>query len=153
LEEVIQDRDEAQRQLQQAAKQGVAPNDYEDTLEKLQQQNNELKEKLSAANQERTSLKNRLDHLENHAEESLCEERAKFSQELAKVSRLRYELSNKLVDIDESTLSTSNSNEEASKRIQALRDHLKEIHQKESEEQSETTLSSRITSLWKRMQS
>ena len=80
------------------------------------------------------------------------EERAKLAKEQAAVSRLRYELSSKLTEIEQMPKSDNRADQETGQRIRALREHLREIHEQEKDEVKESTLATRLAKLWKRVE-
>jgi len=141
-----------QRQLQDAAFGGSAPKQYELTLENLQNSNRELQEHVALSRKQCATLEQRLEEISGEQERALREERTKLSQEQAKLARMRFELSKKLSDVEEIPKATSSADIETSQRIQALRDHLREIHAQEKQEEKQTTLATRLTRLWKRIE-
>jgi hypothetical protein len=152
LEESVSQQKRLQRQLKNAASGGDAPKQYEESLEQLQQANQELRDALAEAQQENLSLQQRAEQSGENQEQILREERANIAQEQAKVSRLRYELTAKLAAIEELPKSESNADQETSQRIKALRQHLREIHEQEKQEEREAPLTTRLAKLWKRME-
>ncbi|QEG41043.1 FHA domain-containing protein [Roseimaritima ulvae] len=156
LETSQQQQERLQRQLQQAAFAGGAPKQYEETLEGLQESNHQLQEKLAAAEQQNTTLQRRLKQASADQEVALRKERANIAQEQAKLSRLRFDVSSKLADIEDLPKQENATDRETASRIHALREHLREIHEQEKQEASEvkeTTLTNRLAKLWNRVQS
>lgn len=145
------ERDRAQRQLQRAAESGSAAKCYEETLDRLQQQNHDLQAKLDAALAERRTLAERLDSGETRHDQTLREERAAIAQERALVSRLRSELTSKLASLEELPERAEQPDRELAIRLRTLREHLREIHLQEQRQRPEG-LSSRIARLWKRVE-
>lgn len=151
IEEATRERDLVQRQVNDAASSGGAPQLFEETLERLQQQNNELQEKYAEVAKENTALKSRLESIHSENDQALREERANLTQELAKASRMRFELTKKLAELDSVPVTQNHADLEAASRLKALRDHLRDIHEQEVKERSEATLTSRLSSMWKRL--
>lgn len=141
-----------QRQLKDAAFSGGMPKQYEQSLEHLQHSNRQLQEQLVDAQKHRLALEQRLAELSTEQERSLREDRANIAQEQAKLARMRFELSKKLADVQELPKSASPADAETSHRIQALRDHLREIHELERKEEKEASLTMRLSKLWKRIE-
>lgn len=155
LEEAVQEREQAQLQLKQAASVGNAPQYYEESLDRLQQQNKALQDKLAEMAAERASLMQQLDQSGARDDEALREERVAIAQERAIVSRLRSELTNKLSALEDSPKPANPAASDAATRLQALREHLREIHAEEQQECHEPTshsLTSRISRIWKRLE-
>lgn len=155
LEEAIAERERVQHQLQQAASLGDAAKCYEETLDRLQHQNKSLQDKLAEMAAERAVLTKRLESTANQHDDAMREERAAIAQERAVVSRLRCELSSKLSALEDSPKPVNQAAKDAATRLQALREHLREIHVEEQQEnrgQQEATLTGRITRIWKRLE-
>jgi DNA repair exonuclease SbcCD ATPase subunit len=152
LEESNQRIDRLQQQLRQAAHSGNAPKQYEETLENLQESNKQLQEKFAESQKQCFSLERRLEQASDEQERALREELAKIAKEQAKVSRMRYELSSKLTAIEEIPKPENQADKETAHRIQTLRQHLREIHEQEKEEEKEASLATRLSKLWKRVE-
>ena len=148
------ERDRVQHQLRDAATQGSAPAAYQETLERLQQQNDELQQALDANSKEIVTLQQRLERSEQHEEDPLRDERAEIARERAEISRLRHELQRQLSNSESLPSAKAQPDREFADRLKTLREHLKEIHQEEKleREQSGSTLTSRISQLWKRLE-
>lgn len=141
-----------QKRIQQAAFNGSAPKEYEDTLTSVQQENQTLQSKVAALEKQCLNYKQRLDQITSESELALREERANLAREQANTSRLRFELSSKLAAIEEIPKEENMADKEIAFRIRTLRDHLKEIHEQEQADRKEETLATRIGKLWKRME-
>lgn len=149
------ERDRVQHQLRDAASQGSAPAAYQETLDRLQQQNQTLQQELDARGKEIASLQQRLERAENREEESLRDERAAVARERAEVSRLRHELQQKLTESEALPHAKDQPDREFANRLKTLREHLKEIHEEERQEREQrggSALASRIGRLWKRLE-
>ncbi|WP_164101962.1 FHA domain-containing protein [Candidatus Laterigemmans baculatus] len=155
LEEATEERERAQLQLQQAAAVGNAPQHYEQTLARLQQQNKALQERIAQLISERAGLAQQLEQSGCRDEEALREERVALAQERAIVSRLRSELANKLSALEESPKPLKPAESDAATRLQALREHLREIHNEEQQASPKPRnhgLSGRLSRIWKRLE-
>lgn len=158
VQQAFDERDRVQHQLKHVATEGSAPAAYEETLERLQQQNKSLQDELEAARKENVNLTQRIERSENQQEEVLREERATIAQERAEVSRLRFELQRKMTEAESLPQPKDHHpDREFSDRLRTLREHLREIHEEEKHERerqrNDSALSSRIGRLWKRLES
>jgi DNA repair exonuclease SbcCD ATPase subunit len=151
LERSLSQQKRLLRQLKDAASGGDAASQYEHSLEQLQQSNQELQEALAEAQKESLSLQQQVERSGEQQEQLLREERAKIAQEQAKVARLRFELTAKLSAIEELPKPENNADNETSARINALRQHLREIHEQEKQAEREAPLTRRLVKLWKRV--
>ena len=97
-------------------------------------------------------MQQQLDKATQDQEALLREERAKLAKEQAQASRLRYELSTKLAAIEEMPKNDNSADREASEKIRTLREHLREIHEQEKQEEKEASLATRLSKLWKRVE-
>ncbi|WP_372897173.1 FHA domain-containing protein [Stieleria sp.] len=157
LNAASQERDQFQQQLHTAAKRygqasvgDVAP---DETLQKLQKQNAELQAALEESQKQCVSLNRQIERMQNEEPESLQELRAELAQEKASVSRMRFQLSKQLQEIDGDAAAKEQPDREFSYKLQALRQHLREIHEEEKveREQKGESLLGRISNLWKRV--
>lgn len=157
LESANEQRDQLQQQLHAAAKRfgkgsigEVVP---DDTLEKLQKQNSELQAALEESQKQCATLTRQVDRLQNEEPESLQGLRAELAQEKASVSRMRFQLSKQLQEIDDAPVPKDQPDREFAFKLQTLREHLREIHEEEKveREQKGESLFGRISSLWKRV--
>ena len=149
------ERDRVQHQLRDAASQGSAPAAYQETLDRLQQQNQTLQQELDTRGKEVASLQQRLERAENREEETLRDERAAVARERAEVSRLRHELQQQLTESEALPRAKDQPDREFANRLKTLREHLKEIHEEEKQEREQrggSALASRIGRLWKRLE-
>ncbi len=152
LDDSVSQQENLQQRLQSAASSGNGSQQYEETLEELQRNHQQLQDKLQEVQTENLTLQKRIDQSGDSHELMLREERAKIAQEQAKVSRLRYELTEKLAAIEELPKSESATDQEATSRIQTLRQHLREIHAQEQEEERNAPLTTKLARLWKRVE-
>ena len=154
LQEAAEQQQRLQKQLRKAASgvAGDANEQYDQILESLQQKNRDLEEGLAEARKQSLALEKRLESAQGGADELLRAERAKLAKEQAAVSRLRYELSSKLTQIEQMPPSENRADQETGQRIRALREHLREIHEQEKDEVKESTLATRLAKLWKRVE-
>ncbi|MCO8124659.1 FHA domain-containing protein [Stieleria sp. TO1_6] len=156
-EAACQERDQFQQRLHTAAQrfgksvaEDVVP---DDTLKQLQQQNADLQSELDKSQKQSASLTRQIERLQTEDPEALQAERAELAQEKATVSRLRFQLSKQLQDIDSVPDSKEQPDREFAYKLQTLREHLREIHEEEKteREQKGESLLGRISSLWKRV--
>ena len=152
LQESGLQQERLQKQLCQAAAGGRAPQRYEETLEQLQSSNVQLQDKLAESEKERLALERRLEQQAEEQERALRDERVSLAQEQAKVSRMRFELSNKLTDIEEMPKTENQFDTETALKIRTLREHLREIHEQEKQEAKDASIATRIAKLWKRVE-
>jgi chromosome segregation ATPase len=152
LEEANQEQDRLRRKLGQTAVGGNAPSQYEETLEDLQRVNRELQIKLDQSQKQHHILEQRLEESTHQQENLVREERAQIAKEQARLSRLRFELSSKVADVESLPKGANEVEIENSGKIRALREHLREIHEQEKKEEAEASLTSRLAKLWKRVE-
>jgi hypothetical protein len=152
LKESNLQQERLQKQLRQAAAGGRAPESYEQTLENLQSRDLELQDKLAESERARLSLERRLEQQREEQERALRDERVSLAQEQAKVARMRFELSNKLSDIEEMPKTENQLDTETAHKIRTLREHLREIHEQEKQEAKDAPLAKRLAKLWKRVE-
>lgn len=141
-----------EQKLKQAAQTGNATRIFDETLETLQAANKSMQHELAQARREQLVLEQRVEQLSSVNEEALREERANIAKEQAKLARMRYEISQKLAEVENLPKSTSPADQESATRIRALRHHLREIHEQEKTEVRDITLTTRLARLWKRVE-
>lgn len=129
-----------------------ASQQFDETIENLQAQNHSLQSELDQLRKERGSLIQKVEDLSVGQEKALREERASIAKEQAKLARMRYELSSKLAEIQASPQAGNTADQETATRIRALREHLREIHLQEKQEEKESSLSTRLSRLWRRLE-
>lgn len=155
LEDACKERDLVQKQLQDVAKRYNAPQAAGETLERLQQQNASLQEELEKARREAAALHSQVENASNAEPEVLQEERAQLAKERADISRLRFQLSKQLSEINETEVPEAKDqpDREFAHRLRTLREHLREIHEEEKEQREVKgeSLFGRISGLWKRV--
>ena len=136
------------QKLQQAAADiHSAPAQYEETIEGLQASNQDLQDQLAEAEKDLRSMQQKLANQVDQTEIALREERAKIAKEHAEVSRMKFEFAQKVKELEEMPTA------ETDPRLQSLRDHRQQLRQMSEERKHEpTTLSSRLKSLWKRVE-
>ncbi|MGI9471966.1 MAG: FHA domain-containing protein [Rubripirellula sp.] len=156
LKNRIEDSDAQHQKLQgklrKAAVSNGASKEFDESMDELQQQNRHLQFDLAHSRKECTALQQQLDKSSEERETVLREERAKLAKEQAQASRLRYELSTKLAAIEEMPKSENVADQEAAQKIRTLREHLREIHEQEKQEEKEASLATRLSKLWKRVE-
>ena len=158
LDSTSQQRDQLQQQLHAVSKRigGTTGQDAvpDETLQKLQKQNAELQTALEQSHKQCVSLTRQVDRLQSEEPESVQAERAELAKQKAEVSRIRFELSKRLQDVDEAPVRENQPDGEFTHKLQALRQHLREIHEEEKleREQRGESLFGRISGLWKRVE-
>jgi len=153
LQAAEKQRDQLQHQLREVASRFGAQDVYRETLDKLQTQNSQLQDDLEVARTQHARVQQQLDNLQNREAEDIQQERALIAKERAAVSRLRFELSRKLSEFEQTAEPKTPVDQELALRVQALRSHLREIHQQEQQarEQKGESLFTRLSGLWKRV--
>jgi len=152
LAESQQEQSRLQKRLGAAAGDGSAALQFEETVERLQQANQELQSKLDEACKQNQSLERRIEQINTEQQHALRGERAKLAQEQAKISRLRYELTSKLSAVEELPKPDNQADQESAQRIRALREHLREIHEQEKRDEREAPLTHKLARLWQRIE-
>lgn len=157
LASVSQERDKTQQQLHTAAQRygGVDESEIiaDETVKTLQHQNAKLQSDLEEARKQLSQSTKHAERLENEEPAELQQMRAELAKEKAAVSRLRFQLSEKLQDITDIPDPKDQPDREFAYKLQTLRQHLREIHEEEKvkrEEKGESLLG-RISGLWKRV--
>ncbi len=119
----------------------------------MQKQNAELQTALEESQKQCVSLNRQIERLQSEEPESLQELRAELTQEKASVSRMRFQLSKQLQEIDGDAATKDHPDREFAYKLQTLRQHLREIHEEEKveREQKGESLLGRISNLWKRV--
>ncbi len=121
------------------------------TLEQLEAANQDLSRQLVSAQQRCRELEQQLSSQSTDHSDSLRCELAELAQERADLARQRHELVNELNSVASLPKHDHSADAEMACRIRTLREHLREIHFKEQQERSESTLASRIANLWQRV--
>jgi chromosome segregation ATPase len=157
VDEVAAERDRAERALSQGASGQHAGDLSQQTIAGLRQQISELQQSLLDKDKENAVLEQRLaaaaasptaETNQEDIDKQLREERLHLARERAELARARAEL-------EHDRCTVKRVPDEVEQRVQALRDHLREIHQQKMEqekEQQKNSLSSRIARLWKRLE-
>lgn len=152
LEESVSLQEQLQRRLHRAASNGKGSAQHDETLKELQHSCQDLQARLAETQKENLSLQQRVEQSTESQEHLLREERAKIAQEQAKVSRMRFELTEKLSAIEELPKSENSGDQAAADRISTLRQHLREIHQQEKQAERDAPLTTKLARLWKRVE-
>jgi hypothetical protein len=151
LDQATVQQQQLQRRLQHVAQGAGAAPQYQQALAELQQTNQALQQQLNDLQQQNRVLQQQVDDAGQTQESLLREERAKLAKEQADVSRLRFELTSRLTEIAELPRPENQVDLETSHRIQALRQHLREIHEQEKQRERDAPLTTRLARLWKRV--
>jgi chromosome segregation ATPase len=157
LNEVIAERDRAERALSQADSEQHGGDPSQETLISLRQQITQLQQTLSVHERDKATLEQKLAAAQadttaapnkEERDKRLREERLQLARERAELARVRAE-------IEHERHAAKRVPDEMEQRVQALRDHLREIHERQLDEQKErqkNSLSGRIARLWKRLE-
>jgi DNA repair exonuclease SbcCD ATPase subunit len=156
IDELTSERDRAEHAVAGASTSTGASDASIELVSQLRQQISQLEQKLEEAEKEKEELKSRQpaddsSHaaaLREALDKSMREERLHLAHERAELARMRNELEHEKRGFERRP-------DEAEQRVMALRDHLREIHEKERAEQllvqNDRSLSGRIARLWKRL--
>lgn len=130
-------------------------------IEDLRVEIESLREKLDATEQARQALRKKIDDVEfqnsieardKFIEQKIREERLQLANEHAQIARERAEVARLRAQFDSAPAAPqAPSFDEATCRVQAFREHLKDIHKEESKDKDSKKLSSRLSRLWKRL--
>jgi len=131
-------------------------------LADLQANVEELTAKLQQSEDARDKLRKHIDSVEfqntmegqkKKVEELLREERLQLSQEYTQMARERAEVARMKAELEKQAPDRQQTVDDATCRVRAFREHLKDIHQQESASQKEAAgLSQRLSRLWKRLE-
>ena len=153
LEQTKAQRDATQKEMREIASRYDAPKAYQETLERLQSENAKLQEECESSRTQCVELQRQIDSVGGQEAIDLCEERTLLAKERAEISRLRFELSQKLSDVTEMPEPQHNDDREFAMRLRTLRTELRAINEQQRLEREEKgeSLISRISGLWKRV--
>lgn len=157
---------QADAQLKKAllCRTGESHDGSNDLVQKLREQVEELQQQLESANTEIDRLRTEASAVPTESqsseqlremEQKLLQSQVESSRERAEISRQRAELQ-RLRDELEEKLATTRKMGKADMRVEAMRQHLREIHQEEKlalETKKQSSLSGRITRLLSRVSS
>jgi len=129
-------------------------------IEDLRDEVETLRRKLELADQACATLRKKIDDAEfqnsieardKYIEQKIREERLEMAQEHAKIARERAEVARMKAQLQNKAAPEPQKMDEATCRVQAFREHLKDIHVRESKDRDTNKLSSRLARLWKRL--
>ncbi|MFQ5730752.1 MAG: FHA domain-containing protein [Planctomycetaceae bacterium] len=133
-------------------------------IEELHEEVSQLTQKLQESDEAAKELQKTIDDVEfqstqsglqKHIEQLMRQERLSLAEEHSQIARERAEVARMKSEFNKSApQTTGRAVDEAACRVQAFREHLKEIHEVEESTERRTkraTLSSRIANLWKRL--
>lgn len=152
---VAAERDQLLRQLTQPAADDDVAQDTETTA-KLRLQLKHVQQRLDEATAEGTRQQEELRRREMQlaeaakAEHALREDHLKLAAERASLSRLRAEIAAEQAD-SQKHLQEARTDTDIDSRVRGFRQHLREIHDEDTQEDGAPSLPSRITRLWKRL--
>jgi hypothetical protein len=132
---------------------GAAPDAHSEvmsTLEELRNTNLRLQEQLRASQERCRELEQQVAGAAGQQVEALRADLAELAQERAELARQRHELVNQLTHVSTVHQQASPEDKEMACRLRALREHLREIHQQEKSDRTETSFTSRLSNLWHR---
>lgn len=127
-------------------------------LERYRARAGEFESQLHAAQEECRQLRRQLESAASgnaqaaSADAALREERLQLARERAELARLRAELVRAQTDSLQDAASRSSADHASDARFRVLREHLKEIHERELQERHERRLSTRLARLWQRLE-
>jgi chromosome segregation ATPase len=131
-------------------------------IEELREEVESLRNKLEETENARVALRKKIDDVEfqntieardKFIEQKIREERLDMANEHAQIARERAEVARLKAQYEVKTSSsTDGATDDATCRVQAFREHLKEIHKEESQEKESKKLTSRLARLWKRLE-
>jgi FHA domain len=129
-------------------------------IEDLREEVETLRRKLDLAEQACAALRKKIDDTEfqnsieardKYIEQKIREERLEMAQEHTRIARERAEVARMKAQLETKAPPEPQKLDEATCRVQAFREHLKDVHVKESRERDTKKLSSRLARLWKRL--
>ena len=122
-------------------------------LERLRNENAELKTAPAVDSQTREEVERELRaSLEASSENERRDHQMELSTERAELARLRKDLARQEEEMQKARERLESEDGNADQRIRAFRDHLREIKSQEDEARKQKRLSSRIASLWSRLE-
>ena len=130
-------------------------------IEDLRDELFELQHKLESSQQARESLRQKIEdeefrnsteQREKYVEQKLREQRLEMAQEQTQIARDRAEVARMQAKVTQTTTTSEKTQNAADCRVQAFREHLKDLHAEESKEREANKLTSRLARLWKRLE-
>lgn len=161
--QLTEQRDQAEARLASAAASNTVQQETESLLRQLRAENARLEGELADAATRSEQLQQQLESVETRStlqaqqqevDSAIREERARIAQQQAQLARERAELAAKLSDIERAD-ERGESPGRVDDRVNALRDHLREIHQQEGSpvvSGERSGLMSRIAGLWNKLE-
>ncbi len=119
------------------------------SLELLQSEKRGLEDHLDEERKLRRRLETKVENQAQQNEIELREERAKIAKEQADVSRLKFQLADKLKEVE---LPRSLPKSECDPRLQTLNEHRQTIREMSQQRKQQATLSERLKHLWGRVE-
>lgn len=151
LDQASDEQQQLHRRLAQAAAGSQALQQYEETLNNLRDSHERLTEQLVAEQQRSRNLEQQVASVAQQQTEKLRAELADIARQRAELARQRYQISSRLAEVGALPKTENAAETETACRIQALREHLREIHQQEESQQEGATLATRLADLWNRV--
>jgi chromosome segregation ATPase len=153
---IAAERDQLLQQLTQPTADDHVEQDAEETA-KLRLQVKHLQQRLDEAAATETRQKEELLRRETqlaeatNAENRLREDHLKLAAERASLSRLRAEITAAQAE-SQKVLQDTQADTDIDSRVRGFRQHLREIHDEETQEENAPSLPGRISRLWKRLE-
>jgi chromosome segregation ATPase len=156
LDEVASQRDRAEQALNQGESGYGTSEASQESYAELRQQIAELKQKLQTTAQEKEALDQRVKAAEAHAPAAPRQEQvnAEVREERLQLARERAEMARARAELERERQNAKRVPDEIDQRVQALREHLREIHERDMQKQKEQpkeSLTSRLVRLWQRL--
>ena len=159
IERLKSERDHLEKQIQAVSrstdKASASSSATEEMLSSLREQNEKLQAELSDSQSDAEALRRKTEHNDGVDSEQFVEMQDKLraleielSQERASIARERVEIT-RLKDEMENRANAPNDDSDC--RMQAMRQHLRELHEQESNERNRRSLGARISRLWSKL--
>lgn len=139
------------QQLRQAAGEQTASQHYHEHLDQLQHDYQKLRQELAESQQQCAKLQQQLSQMAEEPQQALREERIRLAEEQKQIANLKLDLSAQLANLKAPALPQGRVDGDADQRIQALRDHLLQIHQQDQQAAKAASLAGRFKRLWQRV--
>ena len=139
------------QQLRQATANPSAPPFDPTYLEQLQHDYQQSQQELAESKRECAKLQQRLSQLAEEPQQAVREDRVRLAEEHKQNTNLKLELASKRNTVAGSSEPERHPRANADQRIQALRDHLLQIHEQEQQAASTMSLAGRLKRLWQRI--
>ncbi len=155
------ERDRAEQLLRDPSARDQASAQQAALIAQLRQQAEAARGELETSRQGQAELERRLQEanveqveqtIQRRVDEQLREERLQMSEDRAELARLRAELARHQAELEATLPHQQQVPDETTLRMQALREHLRDLHHQEEEQRNERRLSRRLSRLWRRVE-